>query len=134
MEAFEEFGGSDKFVETMAESIGVNEKYIEVTSLEEGSVIVNYDLITDKNSDKTLDEIKKLQEEALKSGKVNLGGNLLSFKSGEDEEVKVYVPPAAKVEPAGESNVLTILLLIFVGIIVVMIVAIIWLKKKKDAL
>lgn len=40
-------GGSDKFITDLATTMGIDEHYIDVTQIEEGSVVVDYVLQTD---------------------------------------------------------------------------------------
>lgn len=51
------------FEENLAESLGISMSQVQVTGLKEGSVIVDYNLIVDKNSNIGVDELKALQSE-----------------------------------------------------------------------
>jgi hypothetical protein len=54
---------------------------VQVTGLREGSVIIDYNLIVDKNSKFSINELKALQSEKMKSGAIDVGGPVLSFSS-----------------------------------------------------
>jgi len=53
---------------------------IEVTGVREGSVIVDYNLKVDKNIKITIQDLKYLQEEKMRTGKLNLGAPILPPK------------------------------------------------------
>ena len=128
MDNFNTYGGETKFEETIANEVGVDPRYVEVQSLKVGSVIVNYDIIADKNSGLSIDEIKKKHDEALKSGKLDLGGTLLSFKSGSDPEEITYVAPEEEPEKP-KTNTLMAIGIIFAIAMVLLIGGIIYAKK-----
>ena len=69
------------FEENLAASLGISMSSVQVTGLREGSVIVDYNLIVDKNSKMSIDELKSLQNEKMKSGAIEVGGPVLSFTS-----------------------------------------------------
>lgn len=53
---------------------------IEVTGVREGSVIVDYNLKVDKNSKISINDLKQLQAEKMRTGKLNLGAPILPPK------------------------------------------------------
>jgi len=55
---FDDYGGIQKFEKTLAEKLGVQQKYVEVQDLRAGSVILDYDIISDKNSELTIEKMK----------------------------------------------------------------------------
>ena len=65
MGSFETYGGDDKFEKTISDEMGVESKYIEVLGKRSGSVIVDYDIISDKNSLLSIDDMKKKLDEVL---------------------------------------------------------------------
>ena len=85
--SFETYGGEETFEKTIANEMGVDLKYIQVKDIRSGSVIVDYDIISDKNNLLSIDDMKKKHDEVLKLGNLDLGGTILSFKSGSDPEV-----------------------------------------------
>lgn len=96
MKAFEKQGGRQMFEENLASSLGLNMSQVQVTGLREGSVIVDYNLVIDKNSKISLDELKTLQNEKMKAGAIEVGGPVLSFSS--------TVPTSGSDEPQPKSN------------------------------
>jgi len=75
----------------MAKQIGVKQRYFDVQKYRVGSVIVDYDIISDKNNHLSIDEMKEKQDEALLAGQNDLlGGKILSFTSYPDLEVITY--------------------------------------------
>jgi hypothetical protein len=81
MKAFERQGGRKMFEENLAVSLGISLSSVQVTGMREGSVIIDYNLIVDKNSKISIDELKAMQSEKMKSGAIDVGGPLLSFSS-----------------------------------------------------
>ena len=81
MKAFEQQGGRQMFEENLADSLGISMSSVQVTGLREGSVIVDYNLIVDKDSKMSLGELKSLQNKKMKSGAIDVGGPVMSFTS-----------------------------------------------------
>jgi hypothetical protein len=81
MKAFEQQGGRQMFEENLADSLGISMSSVQVTGLREGSVIVDYNLIVDKDSKMSLSELKSLQNKKMKSGAIDVGGPVMSFTS-----------------------------------------------------
>ena len=96
MKAFEKQGGSKKFEENLASGLGLNMSQVQVTGLRAGSVIVDYNLVVDKSSKISIDELKTLQNEKMKAGAIEVGGPVLSFSS--------TVPTSGSDEPHPKSN------------------------------
>ena len=91
MDNFQAWGGESTFEENMAKQIGVKQRYFDVQKYRVGSVIVDYDIISDKNNHLSIDEMKEKQDEALLAGQNDLlGGKILSFTSYPDLEVITY--------------------------------------------
>lgn len=75
--------GPDKFIEDMAKSLDVDEKYFDVLSITEGSTVFDYALQVDASSDFTLDELAKKQDDAYANGALDLGGEIQSYTRSE---------------------------------------------------
>ena len=48
------------FEENLADSLGISMSQVQVTGLREGSVIVDYNLIVDKTSTVSVEQLKKI--------------------------------------------------------------------------
>jgi hypothetical protein len=107
--------------------MGVDSKYVEVVAKRSGSVIVDYDIISDKNNLLSLDDMKKKNDQVLKDGNLDLGGTILSYKSGTDPEVTTYVEPVK--EEKEKSNTVIIIGIIF-GVAFVLLLSGIFYAKK----
>ena len=81
MKQFERQGGRQMFEENLATSLGISMSSVQVTGMREGSVILDYNLIVDKNSKMSIDELKAMQSEKMKAGAIDVGGPVLSFSS-----------------------------------------------------
>jgi hypothetical protein len=46
---FESKGGQEAFVGTLSAGLAIDDKYIEIAEIREGSVIIDYNLVTDLN-------------------------------------------------------------------------------------
>lgn len=53
-------GGTTKFVDRLAGSLGIHSSTIKVVSVYEGSLVVNYELEATEEAGKSLDEIKEI--------------------------------------------------------------------------
>lgn len=49
LDEFESKGGTETFVGVLTDGLGIDETYIEIKEIREGSVIVDYNLQTDGN-------------------------------------------------------------------------------------
>ena len=70
MDEFFSNGGTTKFIDRVAGSLGIHASTIKVVSVYEGSVVLNYDIVVDDNSagnaaaaQRTLAKIKAKQTE-----------------------------------------------------------------------
>ena len=112
MKAFERQGGRQMFEENLASSLGISMSSVQVTGMREGSVILDYNLIVDKNSKMSIDELKSLQNDKMKSGAIDVGGPVMSFTStvptsGSDEpksNKRVAEPTPIELESPSESE------------------------------
>lgn len=67
----------------MQAGLGISSDNIVITSITEGSVIINYNLIIDENSTLNAEDLKTLSEIMISAGAIDLGGPLLNFEQGE---------------------------------------------------
>lgn len=78
-------GGTTKFIDRMAASLGIHASTIKVVSVYTGSVIVEFNIQDPKNLTKSkggLTAINTLLTSQIKSGKINLGAPILSASVG----------------------------------------------------
>lgn len=108
--------------------MGVESKYIKVLGKRSGSVIVDYDIISDKNSLLSIDDMKKKLDEVLQLGNLDLGGTILSFKLGSDPEVVTYTQPVDE-DKKEKSNTVVIIAIIFGVAVVLLLAGILYAKK-----
>ena len=73
------YNRSADFVNNMATALGIDTSNVVITSIKEGSVIIDYNLIVDENSSLSADDLKTLSEIMISSGVIDLGGALLNF-------------------------------------------------------
>lgn len=64
------------FVNNLSEAIGIDKRSVKVRDIREGSVIVDYDILINKNMP-TKAEIGKQQDAVFKDGRIDLGGPIL---------------------------------------------------------
>ena len=76
------YNRSADFVNNMATALGIDTSNVVITSIKEGSVIIDYNLIVDENSSLSADDLKTLSEIMISSGVIDLGGALLNFDQG----------------------------------------------------
>jgi hypothetical protein len=85
-----EAGGASKFKADMASAIGIDEKYLDIKELTEGSVVADYVLQIDASSELTLDDLADKQNEAYDSG---------ALAKGLGVEITGYTRAVAPVKP-----------------------------------
>jgi hypothetical protein len=82
MEAFFKDGGTTNFIDRLTGSLGIHASNVKIVSVYEGSLIVNYEISADDESDTdALAAIQEKQDEMLSSGSINLGAPILSYKA-----------------------------------------------------
>lgn len=59
MDEFFDNGGTTAFVDRVAGSLGIHASEIKVVSVYEGSLVLNYDITLDEESDFSLEEIEE---------------------------------------------------------------------------
>jgi hypothetical protein len=64
----------------MQAGLGISSDNIVITSITEGSVIINYNLIIDENSTLNAEDLKTLSKIMISAGAIDLGGPLLNFE------------------------------------------------------
>jgi hypothetical protein len=82
LDEFESKGGTETFVGVLTDGLGIDETYIEIKEVREGSVIVDYNLQTDGNQKFSLDELKKKQNDAINGNLLDFGFPILDFSAG----------------------------------------------------
>jgi hypothetical protein len=97
MKAFERQGGRQMFEENLANSLGISMSQVQVTGMREGSVILDYNIVVEKNSKISVDDLKSLQNEKMKAGAIDVGGPVLSFSS--------TVPTSGSDEPKSNKRI-----------------------------
>ena len=80
MEEFFADGGTTKFIDRLAGSLGIHASTIKVVSVYQGSLVVNYELEAESQSD--LDDLQEKQTKAFATGKVDLGAPILDMAAG----------------------------------------------------
>jgi hypothetical protein len=80
MDEFFNNGGTTKFVDRVAGSLGIHASTIKVVSVYEGSVVLNYDIVPpddEPDAQKALSKIHKKQTAKFATGKMDLGAPIL---------------------------------------------------------
>lgn len=70
-------GGTTKFVDRLAASLGIHGSEIKIVSVYEGSLIIDYFIVNAVNDMIALELTKKKQEELMALDKLNLGAPIL---------------------------------------------------------
>ena len=86
MDEFFSNGGTTKFIDRVAGSLGIHASTIKMVSVYEGSVVLNYDIVVDddsssKQAQKTLAKIQSKQTENFATGKMDLGAPILDVQA-----------------------------------------------------
>lgn len=88
MDEFFNNGGTTKFIDRVAGSLGIHASTIKVVSVYEGSVVLNYDITVDDAdsgnaaaAQKTLAKIKQKQTEQFATGQMDLGAPILDVQA-----------------------------------------------------
>jgi hypothetical protein len=79
---FKEFfdnGGTTKFIDRVAGSLGIHSSTIKVVSVYEGSVVLNYDITSDDTS-VNLNDVKTKQTKLFATGNMDLGAPILDVQ------------------------------------------------------
>jgi len=77
IDSFFNQGGTTKFVDRLAGSLGIHASTIKVVSVYEGSVVLNYAIAAANDSPTELARINDLQTEKFATGKMDLGAPIL---------------------------------------------------------
>lgn len=80
MDEFFDNGGTTAFVDRVAGSLGIHASEIKVVSVYEGSLVLNYDITLDEESDFSLEEIEEKQTEQFATGAMDLGAPILDVE------------------------------------------------------
>jgi len=81
MDEFFADGGTTKFIDRLAGSLGIHASTIKVVSVFEGSLVLNYEIETE--TDEAKDKIEEAQTSAFATGSIDLGAPLLDVSSGD---------------------------------------------------
>lgn len=85
MNEFFSNGGTTKFIDRVAGSLGIHASTIKVVSVYEGSVVLNYDITVDSDSTNAaqsqLAKIKAKQTEQFATGQMDLGAPILDVQA-----------------------------------------------------
>jgi hypothetical protein len=74
-------GGTTAFVDRITASLGIHASEVKVVSVYEGSLVVNYEVMTPDDDPEALVELEAQQTAALNSGTVDLGAPVLEVES-----------------------------------------------------
>lgn len=80
MDEFFAEGGTTAFVDRVSASLGIHASEIKVVSVYEGSLVLNYDITLDEDSDFSMEEIEEKQTEQFATGKMDLGAPILDVE------------------------------------------------------
>jgi hypothetical protein len=146
METFISYGGSNKFAANISEALFIASNRVKVTSLKKGSVIVNYSIYESSND--SLENLSKLLANYIEFGMLDVGGPISSYGKVGDWEVtpKAYVAVQTKVvtpnengdsvteaeKSKGNVGVIVGIVLSIIFCVCVLIVALLYLRKKKE--
>jgi hypothetical protein len=85
MNEFFSNGGTTKFIDRVAGSLGIHASTIKIVSVYEGSVVLNYDITVDTTStssaQKQLAKIQAKQTEQFATGQMDLGAPILDVQA-----------------------------------------------------
>mmetsp|Transcript_41470 Transcript_41470/g.63276 ORF Transcript_41470/g.63276 Transcript_41470/m.63276 type:complete len:228 (+) Transcript_41470:852-1535(+) len=106
MEEFFADGGTTKFVDRLAGSLGIHASDIKVVSVYTGSLVVNYEI--EAESEEALSKVEETQTKAFASGGVDLGAPVLDVAAGSVAIISDGIVTAPGYDPviitATESN------------------------------
>ena len=80
MKEFFASGGSTKFIDRLASTLGIHASTIKMVSVYEGSVVLNYAIVSPSNNVEELEKINQKQIEKFASGQMDLGAPLLDVQ------------------------------------------------------
>jgi len=84
MDEFFSNGGTTKFVDRVASSLGIHASTIKIVSVYEGSVVLNYDIVPDENESDPQGALKRIHSKQTKkfaTGKMDLGAPILDVQA-----------------------------------------------------
>lgn len=100
-EFYSTIGGPTRFVDRLCGVLGIHASQVKIVSVYEGSLIINYELVVDDDSEEDLEALEKAQTAAYEQGDFEeaFGTPILDWNSavsmaGSDDSVtnEVYVP------------------------------------------
>ena len=106
---FENGGGKAKFIDNLSISLGIDASTIDISSIREGSVIVDYTITVNENK---IDQLKQDQNDKIQKGLIDFGAPVLDFSSKTQQEKKSkltsYEPKSVIGVPQSEQGLPTI--------------------------
>jgi len=96
LDSFFKEGGTTKFVDRLAGSLGIHASTIKIVSVYEGSVVLNYAITTVNDDKAALEAINQKQTEKFATGKMDLGAPILDVASVTTSTTVESVPARAK--------------------------------------
>lgn len=87
---FENGGGKSKFIDNLSSSLGIKASTIDITSMREGSVILDYTITVSENQ---MESLKKAQDQQIKNNLIDFGAPVLDFVSKSEDPSDIYDAP-----------------------------------------
>lgn len=81
-------GGTTTFVDRLSASLGIHASEIKVVSVYEGSLVIDYELISSNGNQTALQEIQEKQVDMMATGKLDLGAPILDSSVGGSKVVE----------------------------------------------
>jgi len=101
-------GGTTSFVDRLTGSLGIHASQVKIVSVYEGSLVVNYELEADEDSDVSLADLESKQNDMFASGDVDLGAPVLEFTAAvvtSADTSDTYEPVTISVPDYVQSNI-----------------------------
>jgi len=99
LDEFYKSGGTTSFVDRVAASLGIHASSIKIVGVYEGSLIVDYNIFVDNDSEEELEALKVQQTELIATNAMDLGAPVLDFEAGGESVVSDGVVSAPGYEP-----------------------------------
>jgi hypothetical protein len=82
MSEFFDNGGTTAFIDRLCASIGIHASTVKVVGVNEGSVVVNYEITPTEDEPLSIEQIKEKQTESFATGTMDLGAPILDASDG----------------------------------------------------
>lgn len=99
LEDFYSKGGTTSFVDRLAASLGIHASTIKVVGVYEGSLVVDYNIVSANDDNTVLQQIQEKQVMQIATGKLDLGAPVLDFQQDSTPVVSDGVVTAPNYEP-----------------------------------